>query len=115
MTNAASAQSTTKKVKKLSETFQHDGYTLTHSVTVKYKGSKFIDVTATNISIDSELLPIVYKITAETKNVATCTDKKVTQSYTIDVSSYVGVKYGIVKIGTSKHDGNVYFHASKWL
>lgn len=84
-------------------------------MTVKYKGSSFTDVTGTAISIDSDLLPIVYKITKETENSVSFTKTKVTQTYNIDVSSYVGVKYGLVKIGTSTLKGNVYFHASKWL
>lgn len=84
-------------------------------MTVKYKGSSFTDVTGTAISIDSDLLPIVYKITKETENSVSFTKTKVTQTYNIDVSSYVGVKYGLVKIGTSTLNGNVYFHASKWL
>lgn len=84
-------------------------------MTVKYKGSSFTDVTGTAISIDSDLLPIVYKITKETENSVSFTKTKVTQTYNIDVSSYVGVKYGLVKIGTSTRNGNVYFHASKWL
>ncbi len=115
-TNAAvSTQATSSKTKKISETFDHNGYSLTHSVTVKYKGSSFTDVTGTDISIDSDLLPIVYKITKETENSVSFTKTKVTQTYNIDVSSYVGVKYGLVKIGTSTLNGNVYFHASNWL
>lgn len=105
----------TTKTKKLSETFQHDGFSLTHIAHVKYKGSSFTDVTSTDITLDSDLLPIVYKITKERKISATFTKTNVKQSYDIDISSYIGVKYGLVKVGTSAHKGTVNFSASRFL
>lgn len=105
----------TTKAKKISQTFTHDGYSLTHIANVKYKDSYFTDVTSTDITLDSDLLPIVYKITKERNISASFTKTKVTQSFDIDISSYVGVKYGLVKIGTSAHKGNTYFSADKFL
>lgn len=107
--------SSASKAKKISETFSHDGYTLTHIVNVKYNNSYFTDVTSTDITLDSDLLPIVYKITEERNISAAFTKTKVTQTFDIDISSYVGVKYGLVKIGTSALKGNVYFNADKFL
>lgn len=107
--------SSTTKAKKLSITTHHDGYNLIHIANVKYKGKHFVSVSSSDINIDSDLLPLVYKISKERNISASCTSSKVTQHFDIDISCYVGVKYGIVKITTSRHRGNTYFYAKDFL
>lgn len=107
--------SSTTKAKKLSITTHHDGYNLIHIANVKYKGKHFVSVSSSNINIDSDLLPLVYKISKERNISASCTSSKVTQNFDIDISCYVGVKYGLVKVATSRHRGKTYFYAKDFL
>lgn len=103
------------KFKRLSNTFHHSGYDLTHSVGVKYLKKSFVDVTSTDISIDSDFTILTYKIAKKRKITASFSKSKVTQKYNIDVGVYVGVKGALVRINTITHDGAAYFYAKNEL
>lgn len=98
--------------KTISRTEAHDGYNLDYYVYVKYNKTKkkFIETTGQGVDIDSDLLPIVYKI-AKKSTSSSCTSNKVTMKAKITVNAYIGLgNVGLIKVASQKMTVNMYWY-----
>ena len=76
-TKTTAATKSKIKIRKLSHRSHYSGFDLIHSVQAKCKGKYFMDVQSTDIKINSDLFPLVYKITKERKISTSSTKTKI--------------------------------------
>ncbi len=90
----------------------HDGYDLDYYVHVKYDktAKKFVETTGQGVGIDSELVPIIYKISKKSCS-SSCTSTKITLKANVTVKYYVGIgKFGLVAIGSQNVKSTQYWY-----